>query len=133
MIVITVKYLLALMLLLVPFHAFVSISISPNYARMPVNSNQTFTIQLEGDGKTYGLELYAPYMDWQTKNVWVGSSKKTFYATFSPLGDGEYTITANLKDLKDDYVIASDEATVNVYIPKSNDLWDRIQAMKKTT
>ncbi|MBR9680902.1 MAG: hypothetical protein GOU98_03710 [Candidatus Altiarchaeota archaeon] len=120
------KYLLALMLILAPFYGFISTELSPNYARMPVNSNQTFTLQLTGDGKIYDLELYGPYLDWQTKTVWVGEKQKTLYFTFSPRGEGTYTITADMEG-------ARDESTVDVYIPKSVDIISQIQNLRFQT
>ncbi|MBR9689780.1 MAG: hypothetical protein GOV01_02715 [Candidatus Altiarchaeota archaeon] len=117
------RHVLLVVLLLIPLYAAVSVELSPNYARMPTNSTQTFTVNMEGDGKVYELKLFGSYLDWQTQKVWVGPSGKTLYVEFYPLGEGEYTITADFED-------ARDEATAVVYKPQTNDLWTRIQELR---
>ena len=74
----------------------------------------------------YDLELYGPYLDWQKKTVWVGENTKTLYVVFSPRGEGDYTITVDMQG-------ARDESIVEVYVPKSIDLWSKIQNTRLQT
>ena len=120
MIVTPVKYFPFFLLAAV---AAASVSITPDYVRMPVGSNQTFTVSMTGDGKLYDLKLYGPYLDWNSRSVWVGPYGSKAYVTFSPLSKGDYMITAELGD-------AREEIEVQVYQPEASDIHTRIQVYR---
>lgn len=100
--------------------AAVSVSVTPEYVRMPVGSNQTFELGLEGDGKVYDFKIYGPYLDWSTKTMWVGPYGKKAYVTFSPKTKGSYTLTAELGS-------ARAEVLVDVYQPVQTEIYAKIQ------
>jgi len=121
MITIPVKYLVALFLLMAAFA--VSVTIEPNHVRMPVGSNQTFEVKMVGEGKLYELRVYGAYLNWQTQKIWVGPTGKSAYVVFSPLGESEYTITADIEGTQA-------EATATVYTPSQSNIYERIQEFR---
>ncbi len=117
------KYL-AVLLLLAPVVAE-SIRLSPTYVRMPVNSSQTITITLTGSGKAYDLKLYGPYLEWQSRRVWVGPSGKTLAVRFSPEAPGRYEVNAEFGRARSGMV-------AEVYVPDSMEgLYARIQELRR--
>ena len=115
------KYTLAFFLM--ASVAALSVSVTPEYVRMPVGSNQTFEINMEGDGKLYDFKMYGPYLDWSTKTMWVGPYGKKAYVTFSPRAKGSYTLTAELG-------AARSEVIADVYLPVQTEVYTRIQAYR---
>ncbi len=111
-------------LLLLMVQAFaVSVSISPGYVRMPVGSNQSFEIQMVGDGKLYELSVYGSYLSWQKQKIWVGPTGKSVQVVFSPLQQGEYTISAEMGD-------AHGEAVAHVYAPSASSVMEEIKRLR---
>jgi len=104
--------------------AALSVSVTPEYVRMPTGSNQTFELNLEGDGKVYDFKIYGPYLDWSTKTMWVGPYGKKAYVTFSPKTKGSYTLTAELGS-------ARAEVLVEVYQPVQTDVYAKIQEYRE--
>lgn len=116
------RYLFLVLLLLVGVFA-VSVTVVPSYVRMPVGSNQTLEIQMVGDGKLYELKVYGAYLSWQTQKVWVGPSGRKTHVVFSPVEEGEYTVTADLGGVQG-------EATATVYVPSQSNIYERIQEFR---
>lgn len=117
---------LVLLLLLMAQAFAVSVQLQPDYVRMPVGSNQTFSIEMEGEGKVYELRLFGTYLSWQTQKVWVGPYGKTLEVTFSPTREGDYTLKADLQG-------EQSEATVLVYERETTDLPQRISGLRSRT
>ena len=122
MITIPVRPIILALLLLVPSFA-ISVDIVPNHVRMPVGSNQTLEIQMVGDGKLYELKIYGAYLNWQTQKTWVGPMGKSTHVIFSPLEEGEFTITADLGGVQG-------EATATVYAVSQNNILERIREFR---
>lgn len=117
----------ALFLLMILSQAFAaSVQLRPDYVRMPVGSNHTFDVEMEGDGKVYQLQLFGPYLSWQSQKVWVGPSGKTLQVTFSPPREGDYTVKA-------DFAGQRSEASVRVYARETTDIPGRISSIRSHT
>ena len=103
-----------------------ALSISPTHVRMEMGDNETFEITMYGEGQVHDLEIFGPYLSWQTKRVWVGPRGKTEYVVFSPLDTGEFSISANFNG-----EIA--ESTIEVFNSKEIELFQRIQELREET
>ncbi len=103
-----------------------ALSISPTHVRMEVGDNETFEIDLIGEGQVYDLEIYGPYLSWQIKRVWVGPRGKTEYVVFSPLDTGEFSISVNFNG-----EVA--ETTIDVFDSEKIELFQRIQDLREAT